>query len=92
MSNDVEPDQTAPLVWSGSALYAYAILLGTLVYEILGHLWYIIWNQTLEQGLLSQGYQNVQFCRTVHITFWMTPLVIKTLKFWTCNYTISNTC
>ena len=40
----VDPDQTAPsgAVWSGSALFAYAILFATLVYEILGHLPYMI--------------------------------------------------
>ena len=40
MANSVDPDQTAPsgAVWSGSALFAYAILLSTLVYEILEHL------------------------------------------------------
>ena len=39
-ANSADPDQTAPegAVWSGSALYAYAILLATLVYKILGHL------------------------------------------------------
>ena len=39
-ANSVDPDQTAPseAVGSGSALFAYSILLGTLVYEILGHL------------------------------------------------------
>ena len=35
MANSVDPDQTAPLgVWSGSALFVYAILLETLVYKI----------------------------------------------------------
>ena len=40
MANSVDPDQTAPLgaVWSGSALFAYAIWSDTFVYEILGHL------------------------------------------------------
>ena len=38
MTNSVDPDQTA--VWSGSALFAYAILSDTLVYEILGYLPY----------------------------------------------------
>ena len=40
MANSVDPDQTDPegAVWSGSALFARAILLGTLVYEILGYL------------------------------------------------------
>ena len=40
MANSVDPDQIAPegAVWSGSALFAYAILSETLVYEILGYL------------------------------------------------------
>ena len=40
MANSVDPDQTAPLgaVWSGSTLFAYAILSETLVFQILGHL------------------------------------------------------
>ena len=40
MANSVDPDQTAPkgAVWSGSALFAYVILLDTLEYKILGHL------------------------------------------------------
>ena len=40
MANSVDPDQTAPsgAVWSGSTLFAYDILLPTLVHEILGHL------------------------------------------------------
>ena len=39
-SNSVDPDQIAPsgAVWSGSALFAHAILLAILVYEILEHL------------------------------------------------------
>ena len=39
MANSVDPDQTAPsgAVCSGSTLFAYAILSGTLVHEILGH-------------------------------------------------------
>ena len=41
MANIVDPDQTAPgAVWSGSAIFAYAILSGTFGYEILGHLLY----------------------------------------------------
>ena len=37
MENSVDPDQTAleGAVWSGSALFAYAILSETLVFEIL---------------------------------------------------------
>ena len=44
MANSVDPDQTAPsgTVWSGSALFAYAILSDTLVHKILGHLLYTI--------------------------------------------------
>ena len=40
MTNSVDPGQTAPseAVWSGSVLFAYAILLDTLIFEILGHL------------------------------------------------------
>ena len=38
MANSVDPDQTAP---SGFALFAYAILSDTLVYEILGYLPYM---------------------------------------------------
>ena len=40
MENSVHPDQTAlsGAVWSGSALFAFAILSETLVLEILGHL------------------------------------------------------
>ena len=39
-ANSVDPDQTVPseAVWSGSALFAYAILSETSVFEILGHL------------------------------------------------------
>ena len=54
MANSVDPDQTAPsvAVWSGSALFAYVILSGTLVFEILGHLPYLSqvpqWNITDE--------------------------------------------
>ena len=42
MANSEDPDQTAPsgAVWSGSALFAYAILSETFVYEISGHLLY----------------------------------------------------
>ena len=37
---NIDTDQNAPegAVWSGSALFAYAILSETLVYQILGHL------------------------------------------------------
>ena len=38
MANSVDPDQTEGAVWSKFALFAHAILLATLVYEILGHL------------------------------------------------------
>ena len=40
MANSVDPDQTVPsgAVWSVSALFSYAILSETLMYEILGHL------------------------------------------------------
>ena len=46
MVNNVDSDQHAPegVVWSGSALFAYAILSDTLVYKILGHLSYYLCN------------------------------------------------
>ena len=37
MANSVDPDQTAPSVRSGSALFAHVILSDTLVFKILGH-------------------------------------------------------
>ena len=39
MAKGEDPDQTASTeaVWSGSALFAYAILLEMFVYKILGH-------------------------------------------------------
>ena len=42
MANSEDPDQTAPsgAVWSGSALFEYAILPETLMYKILSHLTY----------------------------------------------------
>ena len=42
MASSVDPDQTASerAVWSGSTLFAYAILSGHLVFKILGHLLY----------------------------------------------------
>ena len=41
-ANSADPDQTAPegAVWSGSALFAYAILSDSLVFKILEHLPY----------------------------------------------------
>ena len=43
MANSVDPDQTAPsgAVWSGSALFAYAISSEALVYKMFGHLPYL---------------------------------------------------
>ena len=38
MANRVDPNQTEGAVCSGSALFAYAILSDTLVYEMFGHL------------------------------------------------------
>ena len=59
MANSVDPDQTAPsgAVWSGSALFAHAILMGTLVYEILGHLPYL--------GYISKYESMVDFQMTM---------------------------
>ena len=42
MATSIDPDQTAlGAVWSGSTLFAYAILSDSLVYEILGYLPYV---------------------------------------------------
>ena len=42
MENSIYPYQTAPseAVWSGSALFTYAILSETLMHDFLGHLPY----------------------------------------------------
>ena len=53
MANSVDPDQIAPkgAVWSGSALFAYAILFETFEYEILEHLLYLAyWRVLYEAG------------------------------------------
>ena len=58
MANSADSDQTAPsgAVWSESALFAHAILLGTVVYEILGHLPYqnyvvvMFWHSFIEKS------------------------------------------
>ena len=49
IANSVTRNQTIPsgTVWSGSTLFAYAILLETLMYEILEYLLYLYNNQTL---------------------------------------------
>ena len=49
MANSVDPAQTVPsgAIWSGSALFAKAILSETFVYPILGHLQYIEFFQSL---------------------------------------------
>ena len=54
MANKVDSDQTAPsgVVWSGSILFAYAILSETSVYEILGLLLYLI----IHRGLVKEEY------------------------------------
>ena len=62
MANSVDPDQTAPeAVWSGSTLFAYAILSDTLEYEIVQHLQYIVstWKKCLGEVLLMSNLANV---------------------------------
>ena len=67
MTNSVDPDQTAPsgAVWSGSALFAYAILSAILVYRILGHLpysmeagWYCISEEYTQDMILVKKKKN----------------------------------
>ena len=66
MRNSVDPDQTAPsgAVWSGSALFAYAILSDTKVHKILGHSPYQ-WNydtvrQNFEVIYKWQSYHSIK--------------------------------
>ena len=63
MANSVDPDQTAPsgAVWSGSALFAYAILSATLVYEILGHLpFFVVYSKSAVW--MAQLAQKITVC------------------------------
>ena len=57
MPNNVDPDQTAPsgAVWSGSALFAYAILSDSLVYKILGYLPYSLFIEGMLLVFLFPG-------------------------------------
>ena len=62
MAKSIDPNQTAPSEadWSESALFAYAILLETLVFEILGHLQYVClcWGftaQSTQWGHVERG-------------------------------------
>ena len=57
MGYSVDTDQTA--FWSRSALFAYAILSKTLVYEILGYLLYTV--QNLWEEILIAGKQTFFF-------------------------------
>ena len=63
-ANDVDPDQTIPwgAVWSGSAVFACVVLLGKLVYKILGHSYYIFcWRNP--QGAVWSG--SAQFAYVI---------------------------
>ena len=71
IANSVDPDQTAPsgAVWSGSTLFAYAILLETLMYKVLGHLWYHVypkhsdpqsWVNSVDPDLMPQNVASNQ--------------------------------
>ena len=52
-------------VWSGSALFAYAILTDTLVYEILGHVTFFLF---LFKSTLQPLYNMVCYKRVLDIT------------------------
>ena len=52
MVNSVDPAQTAP-AGSGSTLFAYATLSETSVYEILGHLPYSTYPDSLDRPELA---------------------------------------
>ena len=61
MANNVDTDQTTPFeeFWSGSALFVYAILPDTFVYENFGHLPLLYGNM-----MLFQVQQTVFACQT----------------------------
>ena len=61
MANSADPDQTAPSVWSGFALFAYAILSETLVYEILRHLPYSKYSDTVLPYSTSLPFTSIHF-------------------------------
>ena len=50
MANSVDPDQTAPLAWSGSALFAQAYLS-----ENLGSLRYLCLNENIKSSGTDKG-------------------------------------
>ena len=74
MANNVEHDQTAPsgAVWSGSTLFAYAILLDTLVYDILGHLPYLYCSSNLDSIL-----PNTKFTQSIQTPYLVTISILK---------------
>ena len=53
------------VVWSGSALFAYAILTDTLVYEILGHVTFFLF---LLKSTLQPLYNTVHYDTVLDIT------------------------
>ena len=75
MANSVDPDQTAPggPVWSRSALFAYAISSGPLVYKLdfqySGHSHYL-------------GFQIGMILVIFFFFFYLQVALILTIKFW----------
>ena len=77
LANSVNPNQTAPsgAVLSESALFAYAILSEPLVYKILGHLPYnifqlpmnTVWSRNFED-LMSRKYIYAQCRQTAAVS------------------------
>ena len=83
IANSVDPDQTvAEAVWSGSALFAYAISPNILVYEILGHLPYL-WKCTQTQW---QGKGTIFFV-IYHEQLWKSLLNPYSFTDWTQFFT-----
>ena len=75
MANNVDTDQTAlsGTVWSGSALFAYAILSETLVYEILDHLQLLyMYGKLYANFVLTHCILN----RLSHTIYWKSPISI----------------
>ena len=77
-ANSVDPDQSAPsgALWSGSALFAYAILFAALVYEILGHL--PVWCHKLRGMDTLSGEATLSNCLA---PFWKKGLPSKKKEF-----------
>ena len=80
MANSVYPDQTAPsgAVWSGSALFAYDIFSDTLLFKILGHLWYLADKISMTNGRMNEWTNDPKaICPTIkNADLWLITLYL----------------